>query len=68
MDKRCLRKLIDLTSTTGPDDESSRSKDIVARVYEYPLARFATPAGNYDEHFGLAVSAAGMKLMLVRLG
>ncbi|MDA8162600.1 MAG: type I restriction-modification system subunit M N-terminal domain-containing protein, partial [Desulfobacteraceae bacterium] len=41
LDKVRLGELIDLISTIGLGDKESRSKDILGRIYEYFLGRFA---------------------------
>ena len=46
LDKQRLGELMDLIGTIGLGDESSRSKDILGRVYEYFLGRFASAEGN----------------------
>ena len=46
LDKTCLRELIDLVSTSDLGDEPFRSKNLLVRVYEYSVARFATAGGK----------------------
>ena len=46
LDKARLGELIDLISTIGMGDEASRSKDILGRIYEYFLGKFANAAGQ----------------------
>lgn len=46
LDKVRLGELIDLVSTIGLGDKESRSKDILGRVYEYFLGRFASAEGK----------------------
>jgi type I restriction enzyme M protein len=46
LDKHRLGELIDLVSKIGLGDEDSRSKDILGRVYEYFLGRFADAEGR----------------------
>lgn len=41
LDKFRLGQLIDLISTIGLGDAESRAKDILGRVYEYFLGKFA---------------------------
>lgn len=45
-DKQRLGQLIDLISTIGLGDKANRSKDILGRVYEYFLSRFAKAEGK----------------------
>jgi len=46
LDKTRLGELIDITSTIGLGDKESRSKDVLGRVYEYFLGRFASAEGK----------------------
>jgi type I restriction enzyme M protein len=46
LDKRRLGELMDLIGTIGLGNEGSRSKDILGRVYEYFLGRFASAEGK----------------------
>ncbi|HZV47441.1 MAG TPA: class I SAM-dependent DNA methyltransferase [Thermodesulfovibrionales bacterium] len=51
LDKHTLGELIDLIGTIGPGDAESRSKDILGRVYEYFLGRFASAEGKGGGEF-----------------
>ena len=51
LDKTRLGELIDLVSTIGLGDEEARSKDILGRVYEYFLGRFAAAEGKSGGEF-----------------
>jgi type I restriction enzyme M protein len=51
LDKHRLGELIDLISTIGLGDEESRSKDILGRVYEYFLGKFANAEGKNGGEF-----------------
>lgn len=51
LDKRRLGELIDLISTIGLGDKESQSKDILGRVYEYFLGRFADAEGKSGGEF-----------------
>ncbi len=51
LDKHTLGELIDLTGTIGLGDAESRSKDILGRVYEYFLGRFASAEGKGGGEF-----------------
>lgn len=51
LDKQRLGALIDLISTIGLGDEESRKKDILGRVYEYFLSRFASAEGKKGGQF-----------------
>lgn len=51
LDKQRLGELIDLISTIGLGDKVSQSKDILGRVYEYFLSRFASAEGKGGGEF-----------------
>jgi type I restriction enzyme M protein len=51
LDKRRLGELIDIISTIGLGDEASRAKDILGRVYEYFLGKFAAAEGKGGGEF-----------------
>jgi type I restriction enzyme M protein len=51
LDKTRLGELIDLIATIGLGDAESRKKDILGRVYEYFLARFAEKEGKGGGEF-----------------
>ncbi len=51
LDKHRLGELIDIISKIGLGDDKSRSKDILGRVYEYFLARFAAAEGKGGGEF-----------------
>jgi type I restriction enzyme M protein len=51
LDKQRLGELIDLIGTLGLGDEASRSKDVLGRVYEYFLGRFASAEGKGGGEF-----------------
>lgn len=51
LDKVRLGELIDLVSTIGLGDKESRSKDVLGRVYEYFLGRFASAEGKGGGEF-----------------
>jgi type I restriction enzyme M protein len=51
LDKTRLGEVIDLIGTIGLGDEESRSKDILGRVYEYFLSRFANAEGKKGREF-----------------
>src|SRR5438270_2055833 len=51
LDKNRLGELIDLIGTIGMGDKASRSKDILGRVYEYFLSRFASAEGKKGGQF-----------------
>src|SRR5262249_30218654 len=51
LDKTRLGELIDLIGTISLGDGQSRSKDILGRVYEYFLGRFAAAEGKAGGEF-----------------
>jgi type I restriction enzyme M protein len=51
LDKVRLGELIDLIGTIGLGDKESRSKDVLGRVYEYFLGRFASAEGKGGGEF-----------------
>ncbi len=51
VDKTRLGSLIDLISNIRVGDEASRAKDVIGRVYEYFLSRFASAEGKKGGEF-----------------
>lgn len=51
LDKHILGELVDLIGTIGLGDAVSRSQDILGRVYEYFLGRFASAEGKGGGEF-----------------
>jgi type I restriction enzyme M protein len=51
LDKTRLGELIDLVSTIGLGDKESKAKDLLGRVYEYFLGRFAGAEGKGGGEF-----------------
>lgn len=51
LDKHRLGELIDLIATIGLGDRQNREKDILGRVYEYFLGRFASAEGKRGGEF-----------------
>ena len=51
LDKTRLGELIDLVGTIGLGDAESRAKDILGRVYEYFLGKFASAEGKGGGEF-----------------
>ena len=51
LDKTRLGRIIDLISNIRVGDEESRSKDVLGRVYEYFLSRFANAEGKKGGEF-----------------
>ncbi len=51
LDKHRLGELIDLIGSIGLGDKENRSKDIIGRVYEYFLGKFASQEGKKGGEF-----------------
>jgi type I restriction enzyme M protein len=51
LDKERLGQLIDVVSNIKVGDEASRSRDVLGRVYEYFLSRFASAEGKKGGEF-----------------
>ena len=51
LDKRRLGQLIDMISNIRVGDEEARSRDVLGRVYEYFLSRFASAEGKKGGEF-----------------
>ncbi|BAM06069.1 class I SAM-dependent DNA methyltransferase [Leptospirillum ferrooxidans] len=51
LDKQRLGELIDLVGTIGLGDKEHRSRDMLGRVYEYFLSRFASAEGKKGGQF-----------------
>ncbi len=51
LDKQRVGELIDLVGTIGLGDKENRSKDILGRVYEYFLGKFASAEGKKGGEF-----------------
>jgi type I restriction enzyme M protein len=51
LDKSRLGELVNLVSTIGLGDPASRSQDVLGRVYEYFLGRFAAAEGKSGGEF-----------------
>ena len=62
LDKHRLGELIDLIGTIGLGDAESRAKDVLGRVYEYFLGRFASAEGKSGGEF--YTPQAGVKLLI----
>ncbi len=51
LDRQRLGQLIDLVGNIGLGDEANRSRDVLGRVYEYFLSRFASAEGKKGGQF-----------------
>jgi type I restriction enzyme M protein len=65
LDKQRLGELIDLVGTIGLGDDESRSKDILGRVYEYFLGRFASAEGKGGGEFYTPRSVVGLLVKMI---
>ena len=65
LDKQRLGELLDLIGTIGLGDENSRSKDILGRVYEYFLGRFASAEGKGGGEFYTPRSVVGLLVEMI---
>jgi type I restriction enzyme M protein len=62
LDKYRLGQLIDIVSKIGFEDDEARAKDVLGRVYEYFLGKFAAAEGKGRRrvlHAALRGEAAG---------
>lgn len=60
LDKERLGQLIDLIGTIGLGHSSNRAKDVLGRVYEYFLGKFATAEGKKGGQFYTPRSVVGL--------
>jgi type I restriction enzyme M protein len=51
LDKQRLGQIIDLVGNIGLGDEANRSRDVLGRVYEYFLSKFASAEGKKGGQF-----------------
>lgn len=65
LDKARLGELIDLISTIGLGTEEARSKDILGRVYEYFLGRFASAEGKGGGEFYTPASVVRLLVEMI---
>lgn len=65
LDKQRLGELIDLIGTIGLGDKESRSKDILGRVYEYFLGRFASAEGKGGGEFYTPQSVVKLLVQMI---
>jgi len=65
LDKQRLGELMDLIGTIGLGDEGSRSKDVLGRVYEYFLGRFASAEGKGGGEFYTPRSVVGLLVEMI---
>lgn len=65
LDKQRLGELIDLIGTIGLGDGESRSKDILGRVYEYFLSKFASAEGKGGGEFYTPQSVVKLLVQMI---
>jgi type I restriction enzyme M protein len=65
LDKYRLGELIDIISKIGLGDDESRSKDILGRVYEYFLGRFAAAEGKGGGEFYTPRSVVNLLVRMI---
>ncbi len=65
LDKQRLGELMDLTGTIGLGDEVSRKSDVLGRVYEYFLGRFASAEGKGGGEFYTPRSVVGLLVEMI---
>ena len=65
LDKSRLGELIDLMSTITMGDKESRSKDILGRIYEYFLGRFAGAEGKGGGEFFTPQSVVKLLVQMI---
>ena len=65
LDKQRLGELIDLIGTIGLGDKESRSKDILGRVYEYFLSKFASAEGKGGGEFYTPQSVVKLLVQMI---
>jgi type I restriction enzyme M protein len=65
LDKTRLGELIDLISTIGLGDKENRGKDILGRIYEYFLGRFASAEGKGGGEFFTPQSVVKLLVQMI---
>ncbi len=65
LDKHRLGELIDLIGTIGLGDRESRSQDILGRVYEYFLGKFANAEGKGGGEFYTPQSVVKLLVQMI---
>lgn len=65
LDKTRLGELIDLIGTIGLGDAESRSKDVLGRVYEYFLGKFASAEGKGGGEFYTPLSVVKLLVEMI---
>jgi len=65
LNKERLGEIIDLMSSIGLGDKESKSKDILGRVYEYFIGRFASAEGKGGGEFFTPVSVVNLLVNMI---
>ena len=65
LDKQRLGELIDLIGTIGLGDKESLSKDVLGRVYEYFIGRFASAEGKGGGEFFTPQSVVKLLISMI---
>jgi len=65
LDKQRLGELMDLIGTIGLGNEISRTSDVLGRVYEYFLGRFASAEGKGGGEFYTPRSVVGLLVEMI---
>lgn len=65
LDKQRLGELMDLIGTIGLGDKNSRTSDVLGRVYEYFLSRFASAEGKGGGEFYTPRSVVGLLVEMI---
>ncbi len=65
LDKQRLGQLINMISNIRVGDEESRSRDVLGRVYEYFLSRFASAEGKGGGEFYTPNSVVGLLVEMI---
>ena len=68
MDKRILGEIIDLFSNIDVGGSVAREKDVLGRVYEYFLGKFAENEGKGGGEFNTPKSVVTLMVEMIQLG
>ncbi len=65
LDKQRLGEIIDIFSSIGLGDQKAKSKDILGRVYEYFIGRFASAEGKSGGEFYTPASVVKLLVQMI---
>jgi len=65
LDKQRLGEIVDIFSSLGLGDQASKSKDILGRVYEYFIGRFASAEGKGGGEFYTPASVVKLLVQMI---